>query len=823
MENIKELMSENVIIDIKNKIEEAGGQEIFLLGYIDKKTKKVTDIDLLARGNSNMVPAIISDLKPGMMIIHNHPSGDLSPSAADIRVASRTGNNGIGFAIINNEVTDIYVVVVPKIPDEEIKIDKDEIIDIFSPGGQMEKLLRDYEYREQQLAVLEKIIDSLNEHRYLFVEAGTGTGKSFAYLLPALYWSVKNKECVVVSTNTINLQEQLMGKDLICLKKILPFSFKAVLVKGRNNYVCKRKQKLLEKRSADIYSDNPDKQEELVKILNWLENTETGSRSELSFVIKTDIWEELASESDLCLKTKCPYFNSCFFMLARKEVFSADLLIVNHHLLLSDAVLKSENADNDNGILPKYRKLIIDEAHNLVDTATAHLGEPFYIAAVNKYFQRLYHNKYSLIPALREKLARLKSADLDRFLKIIDNKIIPQILKIKEISTGYFNVFDNILENEEKVIRVDENTKAGEHWQDILEYSENMLLHLQKMGIYLQELYEEIMKLPASDIYDFDEMLIELESYILRCQLFIKALDFNIKAEDSDYVFWIEKKGENIINQENAPLDIAGLMAELLWDRLDTLVLTSATLTVNKDFSFFQKSLGLEKSDTLQVESPFNYSEQAELLIPEDILPANSPGFIESVIDDLEKILLAVAGRTMVLFTSYRMLNYCEQKLRDSLQEAGINILAQGNHSRNYIIERFKQEENQIIFGTDSFWEGVDIKGDNLQLLIIMKLPFPVPDEPVAAARMEMLKKEGKNPFFQYSIPRAVIRFKQGFGRLIRSKKDRGVIICFDNRIITKQYGKFFLNSLPEDCPVRYLSIDSLTKEGVILCLERPH
>lgn len=817
MVKIEELFTENIIKDLKTKIKEAAEQEIFVLGYIDKKTKKVNDYNLLARGNSNMVPAIISDLKPGSIIIHNHPSGDLTPSAADIRVASRTGNKGIGFAIINNELTDIYVVVIPKIPDEEVKLDKNEIVNIFNPGGQMEKILRDYEYREQQVSVVDRIIDSFNEHKCFFVEAGTGTGKSFAYLLPALYWSNKNKECIVVSTNTINLQEQLIEKDLILLKKVLSFPFKAVLVKGRNNYICKRKQKLLEKRSADIYSDNPDKQLELVKILNWLEKTATGSRSELSFVIKTDIWEELASESDLCMKTKCLYFDSCFFMLARKEVFSADLLIVNHHLLLSDAVLKNENGDSDNGILPKYTKLIIDEAHNLVDTATAHLGEPFYITAVNKYFQRFYHNKYSYIPILRGKLAKFNSENQSKILNIIDNKIISQILKINEISAGYFNVFNNIFANEDRIIRVVKDTKESDIWQDILEYSENMLLQLQKMGMHLQELYEEIMKLPASDIHDIEDMIIELQSYIMRCQLFTKSLDFNIKAEDSDYVFWIEKKGEKIINQENAPLDIADLMADLLWDRLDVLILTSATLTVNKDFTFFQKSLGLENRDTLQVESPFLYSEQAELLIPEDILPANSPRFIDSIIDYLENILLDIAGRTMVLFTSYSMLNYCEKKLRESLREAGINILAQGHYSRNYIIDKFKQEENQIIFGTDSFWEGVDIKGENLQVLIIMKLPFPVPSEPVAAARMEMIRKEGKNPFIQYSLPRAVIRFKQGFGRLIRSKQDRGVIICFDNRLITKQYGSFFLNSLPEGCPVNYLSIDLLANEGVIL------
>jgi len=814
---VAEFFTKEVIERIKKDIIESTDQEIFLVGILDYKTAKVEDYTLLARGNNNMVPAIISDLKPGSVIIHNHPSGDLSPSAADIRIASRMGNNGIGFAIIDNLVEDIYVVVKPKIPEEEIKLIEKDIVSLFKPKGELDKQLRDYEYREQQVKVVNEVVSSFNEHKHFFIEAGTGTGKSFAYLIPALYWSDTNNETIVISTNTINLQEQLIEKDLVLLKKVLPFSFKAVLVKGRGNYVCKRKQKNLENRAAEIYSDDPEKQMELVKILNWLDETETGSKSELKFIIKTDLWEELASESDLCMRTNCPFFDACFFMQARKEIFSADLLVVNHHLLLSDSILKFESGDNESGILPKYKKLVIDEAHNLIDTATSHLGRPFYIAAVNKYFQRLYHNKYSLIPRLRKKLAKLNTDNKADFLNIIDNKIISQIIKISELSAGYFNVFDEIIDQEEKVLRIVKEVKKSSEWKDIEDFGGNFFLHLQKMGIYLNDLYEKILKLKVETVYKFEEMLTELESFILRCQLLANNLDFNIKARDSQYVFWVEKKGERIINQENAPLDIAEVMGEILWDRLDTVVLTSATLTVNKNFDFFKESLGLKKSDTLRVESPFNYGKQAELIIPNDIPPANSPKFLETIIKYLESLLLKFQGRTLVLFTSYSMLNYCVKKVEKSLTNAGINLLAQGNYPRNYILEYFKQNDRQVIFGTVSFWEGVDMKGDNLQYLIIMKLPFPVPSEPIAAARMEQMRKEGRNPFMEYSIPRAVIRFKQGFGRLIRSQQDQGVVISFDNRLITKSYGGIFLNSLPDDCPVRQMSISSIAEEEVLL------
>lgn len=809
---VVEIFTEEVIENIKKDIKESIEQEIFILGFIDIDSGKINDYNILARGNINMVPAIISDLKPGSIIIHNHPSGNLSPSAADIRVASRIGNNGIGFAIINNELSDIYVVVEPKIPDEVVELDKNEILSLFKPGGKLDMQLRDYEHREQQVKVVDEVVNSFNEHRHFFIEAGTGTGKSFAYLIPSLYWSYLNKEIIVISTNTINLQEQLIEKDLVLLKKILPFSFKAVLVKGRGNYVCKRKQKNLGKKAGDIFTDDPEKQMELIKILNWLDETKTGSRSELNFIIKTDLWEELASESDLCMRTNCPFFNDCYFMQARKEVFSADILVVNHHILLSDAVLKFENDDNDTGILPKYKKLIIDEAHNLIDIATSHLGEPFYINAVNKYFQRLYHNKYSLIPRLRDKLATLKTENKKDLLNIIDSKVIPKIIKNNEISAGYFNVFDKVIDEEEKVIRIKKEVKESKEWNEIEKYGENFLIHLQKMGISLNELYENILKLNPETVYKFEEMLIELESFIMRCQLLAKNLDFNLKARDSQYVFWVEKKGERIINQENAPLDIAEVMGDILWDRLDTFILTSATLTVNKDFAFFKDSLGLEKSETLQVESPFNYAEQAELLIPDDIPAANSSIFLDTIIDYFKEILLNIGGRTLVLFTSYSMLNYCVDNVAYSLNKKGINLLAQGNYPRTYILEQFKKQDKQIIFGTVSFWEGVDIKGDNLQYLIIMKLPFPVPSEPVAAARMELMRKEGRNPFMEYSLPRAVIKFKQGFGRLIRSKQDRGHIISFDNRLITKRYGKIFLHSLPTECPVKKMKISSIIK-----------
>lgn len=814
---IEEIFIEQVINNIREDIKDCSDQEIFLVGEMDYKTKKVMDYHLLARGNDEMVPAIISDLKPGNIIIHNHPSGELSPSAADIRVASRMGNKGIGFAIINNTVDKIYLVVEPKIPEEEIILSEEEIISLFEPERELAGQLDGYEYRHEQLAVVREVINVFNEHLFSLIEAGTGTGKSFAYLIPALFWAKQNNQVVTVSTNTINLQEQLLEKDLVLLKKVLPFSFKAVLVKGRRNYLCKRRTKNMEKRADQLLDDNDTKAVEFSKLLKWLDETGTGTRSELSFVMKTDLWDDLASESDLCLRTRCPYFDSCFFMKARKEVYSADLLIVNHHLLISDAVLKNNHDDLIQGVLPKYSHLIIDEAHNFGDSATSHLGHPFYYSVLNKYLQRLYSNQFSFLARLRSKITEYDFKKKKELLDIIDKKIVPGIQGVTDRSGDYFQAVKTFFgEQEDRVLRITEKEICLEGWQVIQDSGQLLLGRLRNLGSYLGDLYRGMAGLDLILLENFEELLQELEAVLNRCHLLADNLQFNLEAEDEEYVFWMEQAGDSLIKQENAPLEIAGMLKEIIWESLDTLILTSATLTVNNSFKFFQQSLGLSKARQLQVDSPFNYREQSLLVIPEDIPPANSSDFLKEIIDDLEEIFVTFNGNTMVLFTSYSMLNYCFKKLEPVLLQMGITILAQGRYPRSYIIDKFKAHHRQIIFGTVSFWEGIDIKGDNLKYLVIMKLPFPVPSEPVAAARMELLKERGKNPFVHYSLPRAVIRFKQGFGRLIRSRQDNGLVLLFDNRVLTKSYGRIFLNSIPEECPVKKAGIKNISKMGRI-------
>lgn len=808
--DVNDLLSTQIIKNIKQDIETASSREVCIIGDIDQETEKVKDYRLVARGNRQSVPAIISDLHPGQIVIHNHPGGDLRPSAADIKIGSQVGNQGIGFAIINNEVSSIYVIVEPKIPSTEQMISKKEIMNLFAAEGKLSEHLQDYEYREQQLQVVENVIDTFNRHKNTFVEAGTGTGKSIAYLIPALYWNKLNQEPVVVSTNTINLQEQLINKDLVLLKKVLDFPFKSVLVKGRSNYVCRRKLNLLSKRSQEFFENEPEKQMEYSRILHWIEDTETGTRSDVNFVIDSEIWSEIASESDLCLNTACPYFDKCFFMNARKEIFSADLLIVNHHLLLSDASLKERNM----GILPEYSHLIIDEAHNFADIATYHLGRPFYYPALNKLIQRLDKSNISFLTLLRNQLNVLDSQQQKQLQKIIDNKIIPRVQQVQEISNNYFSQLDDFHgDKQQKMLRLTAGLTSSEAWYHLVESGEKLGGFLKNLGVSLKKLYEELQKNDLSQIEEIEERLLELESALNTCQQLAGDLDFNLNTADDNYVYWLEKEyrfNDFQVSQKNAPLNISSLLPEILWKKLDNVIFTSATLTVNKSFDFFKNNLGLKESDELQIESPFDYKKQARLAIPFDIPSANDSSFPEEIIEDLTEMLISYGGSTMVLFTSYRMLNYCVDETEHYLNAAGINLLPQGRFPRHYIIDTFKNNSSQIIYGTVSFWEGVDIRGEDLRYLIIMKLPFPVPSRPVAAAKREKLKEEGKNPFYNYSLPKAVIRFKQGFGRLIRSQQDRGVIIALDNRLLKKNYGKIFLNSLPQACPVYRVKIKSL-------------
>jgi ATP-dependent DNA helicase DinG len=792
--NIISCFNDNIKNQIRDEINGAGGNEVFFLIEIDFDNEKIDNVEVLARGNQTMAPAIINSIPKNSMVLHNHPSGDTTPSGPDIRVASNLGDKGIGFAISDNEVNNIYVVVEPKDIGEVKDINKNEILSYFKEDGPLSENMEGFEYRNEQLEIAESIVDNFNQSEFTLIEAGTGIGKSFAYLIPALYWAVKNDEVVVVSTNTINLQQQIMDKDIEFLKKVLPFNFKADLAIGRKNYLCIRKLKNI----GSAFSDQSEKRS-YENLVEWSKKTKSGMRNEIKFNLKNSVWDEVASDSDYCIGSLCPYYDDCYFMQARNELFNSDLIVVNHYLLLSDALIK----DSGYSTLPKYKSLIIDEAHNFHDVATYHLGKTTSYKLNNQVLKKLYDKKYSIIPRVRNKVSKLKMSNKEEIYQLIDQQIIPTIKNLEENNKEYFLLLDKFFQKfEDSSIIIAEELKEDETYKDINQKGFNFHDNFDKLLVYLKRLINELKMVQNYDKIEAE--LLELKQNLNTVNELVFNLLFNLEADDDDYVFWLEKYKytDRYISHMSALLNVEGHLPDILWDKMRNILMTSATLTVNDSFNFFTDALGISNQNELIVDSPFNYEKQSRLIIPNDIYTPSNNAFTNQIADDLTDILRTFQGSTMVLFTSYSMLNNLYEKVNYKLEEDNINVLSQSKYSRKYIMNKFKAGKNQIIFGTQSFWEGVDIVGKDLKYLIIMRLPFPVPNDPVNAARVKLMKEEGKNYFFEYFIPKAVIKFKQGFGRLIRSRNDKGIVICMDNRIINKRYGQVFLNSIPDKCPV---------------------
>jgi len=792
--NIKSFFKNDIKNQIRDEINGAGGNEVFFLIEIDFDNEEIDNVEVLARGNQTMAPAIINSIPKNSMVLHNHPSGDTTPSGPDIRVASNLGDKGIGFAISDNEVNDLYVVVEPKDIGEVKDINKNEILSYFKEDGPLSENMEGFEYRNEQLEIAESIVDNFNQSEFTLIEAGTGIGKSFAYLIPALYWAVKNDEVVVVSTNTINLQQQIMDKDIEFLKKVLPFNFKADLAIGRKNYLCIRKLKNI----GSSFSDQSEKRS-YENLVEWSKKTKSGMRNEIKFNLKNSVWDEVASDSDYCIGSLCPYYDDCYFMQARNELFNSDLIVVNHYLLLSDALIK----DSGYSTLPKYKSLIVDEAHNFHDVATYHLGKTTSYKLNNQVLKKLYDKKYSIIPRVRNKVSKLKMSNKEEIYQLIDQQIIPTIKNLEENNKEYFLLLDKFFQKfEDSSIIIAEELKEDETYKDINQKGFNFHDNFDKLLVYLKRLINELKMVQNYDKIEAE--LLELKQNLNTVNELVFNLLFNLEADDDDYVFWLEKYKytDRYISHMSALLNVEGHLPDILWDKMRNILMTSATLTVNDSFNFFTDALGISNQNELIVDSPFNYEKQSRLIIPNDIYTPSNNAFTSQIADDLTDILRTFQGSTMVLFTSYSMLNNLYEKVNYKLEEDNINVLSQSKYSRKYIMNKFKAGKNQIIFGTQSFWEGVDIVGKDLKYLIIMRLPFPVPNDPVNAARVKLMKEEGKNYFFEYFIPKAVIKFKQGFGRLIRSRNDKGIVICMDNRIINKRYGQVFLNSIPDKCPV---------------------
>ena len=779
----------DVITTLKDAIYEAEGQEVLAVGVCNPEGL-VTRIEVAARGSHDYVPALKPYMEKGNVVIHNHPSGKLRASVSDLSVASELGNIGIGFFIIDNQVEKIYVVAEPVLLKEKKSIVAERLTELISKAGPLGKYIEGYEPRNSQILLLEAVTRSFNEDGICVAEAGTGVGKSLAYLIPAFDWANRNEERVVISTATINLQHQLIDQDIPLVQKLLKLKTKAVLVKGRGNYLCHRRL-LEELEEASLFREEND---ELKKIQDWSRATTTGSRSDLPFYPKPETWSRICSETDSCLGLRCNFREKCFVLKARREAADARILIVNHHLLFSDLGLRLEGAGFDNtAVLPPFQRLIFDEAHNIEKSATSYFSRQFSKFTIQKFTGRLYFRRRGRTSGLVQKFKKY-GPDSKLF------ETLPEDIESLRDKTEFVN--DLALEylSGKKAMRMELHSPL----HDVLMKS------LKEMNATLTSLinrYKKILDLvPDGDselpeVYEGKLLLRRLENIAAVCESFTRM------KETEEQVFWLEQKrtsrGEGFTSFIITPIDITGLMREAVFEPYPTVVCTSATLSVAKNFTFWLKRVGLlgfqeERVRTDIFPSPFPYKKRVLLCVPDDAPDPGASEYQIFVSDFVERILELSEGKALVLFTSYSMLKQSYEDVSPRLKDLGITALMQGSEDRSRLLTRFRTDTASVLFATDSFWEGIDAPGDALQVVIICKLPFRVPTDPVHLARIEAIQKRGGVPFMELSLPEAVMKLKQGFGRLMRRRTDGGVVFILDPRVIRKSYGKAFISSLPE-------------------------
>ena len=801
---------------VRREIARARGNEVCFVARVEE-SGEVTEPRAVARGHASAVLAAIRDPEPGGLVLHNHPSGHLTPSEADLRVAAELWEQGLGFAITDNQASELYVVVEPPAAERLEPIDLDDLAAALGPGGAVARRHPRYEDRPQQRDLSRLIGRLYNEGGVGIAEAGTGTGKSVAYLLPAIRWALQNRERTVVSTNTINLQEQLVEKDLPFLRRALGEPFRFALVKGRRNYVSIRRA-LLAKESAGTLLD-AERQAELAAIVEWLKTTQDGSLSDLSFRPSAEVWDEVASESDVCLRAKCPHFEQCFYQRARRDASAADLLVVNHHLLFSDlAVRRMQGNWNAPAVLPHYRRLILDEAHNLEEAATGHLGANVSRRGLFRTLRRLEYRGRGLLPAFRGALEGV-SGDLlaQSALEMIGERLIPELEGARERAGTVFTFLEDVFRQAGvPMVRLDGDFGTHPVWVlGLTEALEGLLAHLDAL-LRGMELLRERVSLDETLRSSLEQQLMELRGAANRVEAAADALRSALRPPDDalKMVRWMERTPEREGKEGNvtlsaAPLDLSGVLRESVFEKVPTVVLTSATLATQGNFRFTRQRLGLWMADPEEDEkveeaiypSPFDYDEQAMLVVPTDLpLPAgeNDARHDEATVRAVIEHARISDGGLFVLFTSYRALRHVATELRRRKADLEWPLFVHGEAPRAQLVQRFAASGRGILLGTTSFWEGVDVPGYALRGLVIPKLPFKVPTEPVTAARIEAIERAGGNSFMQYMLPHAAIRMKQGFGRLIRSRADHGVVMVLDGRIAKKGYGHYFVDSLPE-------------------------
>jgi ATP-dependent DNA helicase DinG len=802
---------------IRMAIRLAGGNEVCFVGTLDEQNN-IASARVVARGDVGSVLALPGFAERGEMLLHNHPSGRLVPSDADLDVAARIHGNGVGFGIVDNEATKVYVVT--EVPKEAgiVPVSAKDVDEVLGPNGLIADAMRiangqqSFEDRPSQRAMAAAVTDAYNDNGVALLEAGTGVGKSLGYLVPALRWSAANKERTIISTNTITLQEQLVNKDLPFLALALtdqPVRF--ALLKGWRNYLCKQRLEQAQIAGATMFEAN--QMSDLATITAWAERTSDGSLSDLATPPRSDVWDEVAAEPDLCGRLKCQFYDGCFLFAARKAAATADVVVVNHHLLLSDvAVRRTMQNWDDAAVLPAYKRLVVDEGHHLEDAAAAHLGASVTRRGLMRLFARLERRGKGLLPALAAKLGGATDLLSVASLDLVKERLMPSTIAGRDHTQLVFDLLSRVLEEQgTAMLRLTDDFTKNAAWKSGLGAALDELL---KEIALLQQGLQQVRERLESDEKKSEELaplIGEMRGVARRLETAGDSLALALRPPDggSPVVRWVEITGkpgpDRNVSAHCVPLELAPVLRDDLFARVKTAVITSATLATDHGFEFLEQRLGLNDSkrprNTAVFPSPFDYLKQALMVVPTD-LPApneNAGVHLHATVQHIRDLASASDGGIFALFTSHRDLREAARMLRE--MSAGFDskwpLLVHGEDGRDALLRRFRESGRAVLLGTSSFWEGVDVPGQALRGLLIAKLPFRVPTEPMVAAQCEAIEAAGRNAFGEYMLPHAALRLKQGFGRLVRTATDRGVIVISDPRVVTKQYGRHLLEGLP--------------------------